>query len=117
MKTKFYIMLILILIIGMVLPGSVRAADTNLSDIEIAQQTGQQWLTKIAEHNSELGKWTGASLSHPETYYDLSDEIVAYAFHITAKEETVGYILVGSAPYNYPSLFFRGKLIPKETNI
>src|SRR5271157_279790 len=78
------------------LTSAVQAAPS--SDIDLAQQAGQLF---IKQRTQVFPDWVGASLSNPQTYYDLQGQINAYLFSIQHNDQTIGRIVVGSSLYNY----------------
>jgi hypothetical protein len=73
---------------------AVQAAPS--SDIALAQQAGQSF---IAQRTQIFPDWASASLSNPQTYYNLQGQINAYLFTIQNNHQTIGRIVVGSTLY------------------
>jgi hypothetical protein len=93
-KGKILSCITIIVLIATMLIGStnvVQAAPS--SDIALAQQAGQSF---IAQRTQIFPDWASASLSNPQTYYNLQGQINAYLFTIQNNNQTIGRIVVGS---------------------
>ena len=76
---------------------AVQAAPS--SDIALAQQAGQSF---IAQRTQIFPDWASASLSNPQTYYNLQGQINAYLFTIAMISEYYKQIFGYSALDNWP---------------
>jgi hypothetical protein len=59
----------------------------------------------------ELSEWGNAVIEPDITYYDLEENITAYAFNVMKNSEYDGYIIIPATKDKYPILeFSKGKL-------
>ena len=103
MKSKLISLVIMALVaLSLMVPGSVVAADTtSQSEVVLAQQSAQNWLDGIASSRPDIAKWQSATVTSPQVFHDVKDNVVGYLFTISAKDEAAGFIMVGNASYEY----------------
>jgi len=80
-------------------------------EVDLAQDTGQAWLERIAALTGEPLEWIEARLTAPQVYCDLKGQPNAYMFAMEKEGKVVGHVLVGSSSYGYP-VFEAGDAAP-----
>lgn len=109
---------------------SMACAATNASAVSINEQTSSTLsideakeiaafsVVELSGAVSNLSEWKDASVEHDITFYDLEENITAYAFNIVKNNEYDGFIIISATRDKYPVLeFSKGKLPNKIPTI
>lgn len=71
----------------------------------------------VAALSSEYDSWKNAEVALSTTYYNLNDELSAYAFDVIVDGQNEGYIIISATEDNYPALeLSRGTLPGKKAS-
>src|ERR1035437_10374974 len=102
-----------IAIVSLIFPITFVAADSLVTNMNSAQNSGQTWLEHIISISPEEShSWAGAYLKNGQTCYDLNGDPDAYLFAID-NNGIVGHVIVGGANYGFP-VFEAGESAPHQ---
>lgn len=117
---KWSVVLLALLLAAMTMVPMVSASEQSSSNQLVApNQVGIKEAESIALFNArdlataspDFAEWSNAKVSLSKTYYDLNDQVTAYAYDVIVNGSYAGYILVSATTDKYPVLeISKGKL-------
>lgn len=90
---------------------SINEQTSAILSIDEAKEIAAFSVVELSGAIPELSEWGNAVIEPDITYYDLEENITAYAFNVMKNSEYDGYIIIPATKDKYPILeFSKGKL-------